>query len=52
MTKLLLDTDLFVLPSTLETPGIAALEAAAIGVPILITEKDLLKNTLRTKFTI
>ena len=30
--------ELFALPSTLETPGLAALEAAAQGVKIIITE--------------
>jgi len=30
--------DLFCLPSTLETPGLAALEAAAQGCPLVITE--------------
>jgi glycosyltransferase involved in cell wall biosynthesis len=31
--------DLFALPSTLETPGLAALEAGACGAPILITQE-------------
>lgn len=31
--------DLFVLPSTLETPGLAALEAAAVGVASVITSE-------------
>lgn len=30
-------SDIFVLPSTLETPGLAALEAAAVGVTIVLT---------------
>lgn len=29
----------FVLPSTLETPGLAALEAAALGTPIIVTKE-------------
>jgi glycosyltransferase involved in cell wall biosynthesis len=31
--------DLFALPSTLETPGLAALEAGACGAPVLITQE-------------
>ncbi|MEO0648300.1 MAG: glycosyltransferase [Cyanobacteria bacterium J06650_10] len=31
--------DLFVLPSTLETPGLAALEAAALGAKVVITQE-------------
>lgn len=31
--------DTFVLPSTLETPGLAALEAAAQGVPVVVTNE-------------
>ena len=34
----------FALPSKLETPGLAALEAAAIGLPILITEEGSAKE--------
>lgn len=31
--------DIFALPSTLETPGLAALEAGACGAPVLITQE-------------
>ena len=34
----------FVLPSTLETPGLAALEAAALGIPIIITSEGCTKE--------
>tara|TARA_Y100001978_G_scaffold78219_1_gene70147 strand:+ start:1014 stop:1994 length:981 start_codon:yes stop_codon:yes gene_type:complete len=34
----------FALPSKLETPGLAALEAAALGIPILITEEGSAKE--------
>ena len=37
--SLLKTADLFVLPSTLETPGLAALEAAACGIPVLVTSE-------------
>ena len=36
--------DLFCLPSTLETPGLAALEAAAVGVPLVITKEGSAKE--------
>jgi hypothetical protein len=35
---------LFALPSTLETPGLAALEAAACGAPVLITQEGCTKE--------
>lgn len=37
--SLILNAKCFVLPSTLETPGLAALEAAALGIPIIITSE-------------
>ncbi len=37
--SLMLNAKCFVLPSTLETPGLAALEAAALGIPIIITSE-------------
>ena len=37
--KLLLNATCFILPSTLETPGLAALEAAALGIPIIVTSE-------------
>ncbi len=36
--------DLFALPSTLETPGLAALEAGACGAPVLITQEGCTKE--------
>jgi glycosyltransferase involved in cell wall biosynthesis len=37
-------SDLFALPSTLETPGLAALEAGACGAPVLITQEGCAKE--------
>ena len=37
--SLLLNAKCFILPSTLETPGLAALEAAALGIPIIVTSE-------------
>tara|TARA_Y200000002_G_C22630533_1_gene642291 strand:- start:87 stop:1067 length:981 start_codon:yes stop_codon:yes gene_type:complete len=34
----------FILPSTLETPGLAALEAAAFGLPIIVTKEGSAKE--------
>ena len=42
--SLLLNAKCFVLPSTLETPGLAALEAAALGVPIIVTSEGCAKE--------
>ena len=37
--SLYLNSSCFILPSTLETPGLAALEAAALGIPIIVTSE-------------
>lgn len=37
--SLFLNSSCFILPSTLETPGLAALEAAALGIPIIVTSE-------------
>jgi len=42
--SLLLNAKCFVLPSTLETPGLAALEAAALGIPIIVTSEGCAKE--------
>ena len=42
--SLLLNAKCFVLASTLETPGLAALEAAALGVPIIVTSEGCAKE--------
>tara|TARA_B100000212_G_scaffold219800_1_gene166451 strand:+ start:1683 stop:2660 length:978 start_codon:yes stop_codon:yes gene_type:complete len=42
--SLILNAKCFVLPSTLETPGLAALEAAALGIPIIITSEGCTKE--------
>lgn len=42
--SLLLNAKCFVLPSTLETPGLAALEAAALGIPIVVTSEGCTKE--------
>ena len=42
--SLLLNAKCFILPSTLETPGLAALEAAALGTPIIITSEGCAKE--------
>lgn len=42
--SLFLNSSCFVLPSTLETPGLAALEAAALGIPIIITSEGCSKE--------
>ena len=42
--SLILNAKCFVLPSTLETPGLAALEAAALGRPIIITSEGCAKE--------
>lgn len=42
--SLILNAKCFVLPSTLETPGLAALEAAALGIPIIITSEGCAKE--------
>lgn len=42
--SLLLNSKCFVLPSTLETPGLAALEAAALGIPIIVTSEGCAKE--------
>ena len=42
--SLILNAKCFALPSTLETPGLAALEAAALGIPIIITSEGCAKE--------
>ena len=42
--SLLLNAKCFVLPSTLETPGLAALEAASLGIPIIVTSEGCTKE--------
>ena len=42
--NLLLNAKCFILPSTLETPGLAALEAAALGIPIIVTSEGCAKE--------
>ena len=42
--SLLLNAKCFVLASTLETPGLAALEAAALGIPLIITSEGCSKE--------
>ena len=42
--SLLLNAKCFILPSTLETPGLAALEAAALGIPIIVTSEGCAKE--------
>ena len=42
--SLLLNAKCFVLPSTLETPGLAALEAASLGIPIIVTSEGCAKE--------
>ena len=37
--SLFINSSCFILPSTLETPGLAALEAAALGIPIIVTKE-------------
>jgi len=41
---LLINHDVFCLPSFYETPGLAALEAAVVGIPIVITEQGCTKE--------
>lgn len=42
--KLLTNHDVFCLPSFYETPGLAALEAAVVGIPIVITKEGCTKE--------
>ena len=42
--SLILNAKCFVLPSKLETPGLAALEAAALGIPIIVTSEGCAKE--------
>ena len=42
--NLLTNHDVFCLPSFYETPGLAALEAAVVGIPIVITEEGCTKE--------
>tara|TARA_B100000963_G_scaffold113592_1_gene98887 strand:- start:3921 stop:4898 length:978 start_codon:yes stop_codon:yes gene_type:complete len=42
--SILLNAKCFALASTLETPGLAALEAAALGIPIIITSEGCAKE--------
>ena len=42
--NLLTSHDVFCLPSLYETPGLAALEAAAVGIPIVITDQGCTKE--------
>ncbi len=46
--SLLLNAKCFLLPSTLETPGLAALEAAALGIPIIVTSEGCAKEYFGT----
>jgi len=49
MQDVLLETDLFVLPSVWEGLGIAILEAQAIGVPVIASNVDGIKEIIEDK---